>query len=166
MHARFGVRLKWFEGPGGKTASLYLEIAPQSATSDIWFAVLGSIATMATAAFAAFRDDLRRCCKWLGLVPLPRSSKMPTCQQRFEISSGGPVVVYLFIELSLDCVKQPSRPVLSHVQKRVVKDTILIFGSIERNLGIERRASRSGGLYGSCPGNRPTAVATADAPRD
>jgi hypothetical protein len=50
--------------------------------------------------------------------------------------------------------------------KRDVKDIILIFGSIERNLGIERRASRSGGLYGSCPGNYPTAVATADAPRD
>ena len=107
MRARFGVRLKWFEGPGGKTASLYLEIAPQSATSDIWFAVLGSIATMATAAFAAFRDDLRRCCKWLGLVPLPRSSKMPTCQQRFEISSSGPVVVYLFIELSLVASSSP-----------------------------------------------------------
>ena len=72
------------------------------------------------------------------------------------------MVVYLFIELSLDCVKQPSRPVLSHVQKRV----ILIFGSIERNLGIKRCASRSGGLYGSCAGNYPTAVGTADASRD
>jgi hypothetical protein len=28
----------------------------------------------------------RRCFKWLGLVRLPRSSKMPACQQRFELT--------------------------------------------------------------------------------
>ena len=39
-----------------------------------------------------------------------------------------PVVVYLFIELSLDWRQTALRPILSHTQKRVVKDMILIFG--------------------------------------
>ena len=63
--------------------------------------------------------------KWLGLVRLPRSSKVPglsaTLRTYFRVD---PVVVYLFIELSLDWRQTALRPILSHTQKRVVKDMI------------------------------------------
>jgi hypothetical protein len=56
-----------------------------------------------------------------------QSSKMLVV--RFQLLSRGPVVIYLFIELSsLDWRQTAAGSILSHTQKRVVKDMILIFG--------------------------------------
>ena len=63
--------------------------------------------------------------KWLGLVRLPRSSKVLACQQTLRTYFRvDPVVVYLFIELSLDWRQTALGSILSHTQKRVVKDMI------------------------------------------
>ena len=128
MRARFGVRLKWFEGPGGKTASLYLEIAPQSATSEYGLRCLARSRPWRPRRSPRFAMISGVALSGSGLCDCRGHRRCRPVSNASKLLSRGPVVVYLFIELSLDWRQTALGSILSHTQKRVVKDMILIFG--------------------------------------